>query len=78
MRVTKEGGKFRHVGVGVRIPNVPYGLWGRVRGWHPKVFHIEDEGFTRSYWRAARNNFILKFPVRIVVLRRLDFLYSLL
>lgn len=51
------------MGIGVRIPNVPYGLWGRARGWNPKVFYVKDEGFCRSYWRAVRDNFILKFPI---------------
>lgn len=27
------------------------------------MFYVKDEGFARSYWRAARDNFILKFPI---------------
>lgn len=42
---------------------MPYGLWGRIKGWNPDVFHVNDESFFRSYWRAVRNNFILKFPL---------------
>lgn len=51
------------MGIGVRIPNVPYGLWGRCRGWHPRLEYVQEEGFWRSYWRAIRNNFLLKFPL---------------
>lgn len=47
----------------MRLPSVPYGIWGRIRGWHPNVFYVQKEGFLRSYWRAIRDNFILKFPL---------------
>jgi hypothetical protein len=61
MRVTKNGGMFRHVGVGIRIPSVPTGLC-QLRKWKPRIFYIEEEGFCRSYCRALRNNFVVKFP----------------
>jgi hypothetical protein len=62
--VTKHGGKFRHVGIGIRLYSVPRTLF-RFRIWRPtEVFYIKEEkGFVRSYWRAVRDNFILKFPI---------------
>lgn len=59
----QHGGKFRPLGIGVRVPSVPFGIWGRVRGWHPDVFYVQEEGFCRSYWRAIRDNFLLKVPL---------------
>lgn len=38
-------------------------MYCAVRKWQPDVFYIKDEGFWRSYWRAIRNNFLLKFPL---------------
>ena len=51
------------MGISVRLPNIPYGIYGRIRGWHPDVFYVQEEGFWRSYWRAIRDNFLLKFPI---------------
>ena len=61
--VTKNGGKFRHVGIGIRLYSAPIGLFYFLRWHHPDVFYVKEEGFIRSYWRAIRNNFILKFPL---------------
>jgi len=60
--ILQGGGKFRPVGVGVRIPSVPKGLCGRIGRWNPQVYYVKDEKFWRSYWRAIRDNFLLKFP----------------
>lgn len=34
-----------------------------MRGWHPNVFYVKKEGFWRSYFRAIRDNFLLKIPL---------------
>ena len=54
---------FDLLGISVRLPSVPFGIWGRLRGWHPDVFYVKEEGFWRSYWRAIRDNFLLKVPL---------------
>lgn len=61
--VTKHGGKFRHVGIGIRLYSAPFGLCSSLKWHHPDVFYVKKESFVRSYWRAIRNNFILKFPL---------------
>jgi hypothetical protein len=63
--VTKNGGKFRHVGIGIRLYCAPVGRCSFRKWHHPDVFYVKDEGFVRSYWRAIRNNFILKFPLHL-------------
>ena len=62
--VTKNGGKFRHVGIGLRLYSAPIGLCYFLRWHHPDIFYVKEEGFIRFYWRAIRDNFIPKFHCR--------------
>jgi hypothetical protein len=52
--VTKRGSRYRHVGIGVRIPPVRW-----LRSWSPKVSYVPREGCLKAYARGIHDNFLL-------------------
>ena len=58
----QHGSKFRHVGIGIKIPSVPR-LLSSCRKWSPKVSYVGREGFWASYCRGIGRNFLLHAPM---------------
>jgi hypothetical protein len=62
IRPTSGGALFRHVGVTVRLERVPL-FFKDCNRRPPAVYYVGDEGFFRSYWRALKNNCLVKMPI---------------
>jgi len=57
--ITKRGSKYRHVGIGIKIPPVPLLFF---RKWKPSVYYVGGESCTKALFRAMGRSFLLRSP----------------
>ena len=64
--ITSRGALYRHVGIGIKIPQVPR-LLTRLRKWKPRVHYVGNDGCVRAYRRALARNVLFNspFPMQI-------------
>lgn len=56
---SQRGSKYRHVGIGIKIPPVPLLFF---RKWKPSVYYVGGESCTKALFRAMGRSFLLRSP----------------
>lgn len=62
LTLSKRGSKYRHVGIGIKLPRRRHRLLACCTR-HPKIHYSSNDGYFASSWRAIRDNFVFNSPL---------------